>query len=334
MFRRGFVVLLCISCRWGKYERALEELARGLELAGPEHSVTRVRLLTVRCSVAINTGVLDDAERDCQESLHIAQSIGARSEQASAYGKLGAVYGTQGQFERALEYHRQSLDIHREVGGNYQIVQALDNVGTALSYLGRLDEAEGVCQEALALHERIGDRHGEGYAYHSLAWLHLDQGRLDAAETDFLQALTLWEQIDFRKGLAFGHNDLGTLYLGQEQLDRAQVHLEESACRYEALGAPMYLPENYAALAQVYLGLEQLQQALAAAQKALDWARQNENRRQEASACCTLGQVYQAAADQAEVQRYARQALELAQAEPALADLVQAAEELLAESPV
>jgi class 3 adenylate cyclase/tetratricopeptide (TPR) repeat protein len=315
--------------QWGKYERALNELDRGLKLAGSAASVTRAQLLVTRCSVLTNSGKLAEAEQDGLQALQIAQDLGARLEEAYACNNLGAAYGTRGQYELALEYHQRSLTVRRELGVAYGIGQSLLNVATAFSYLGKFGEAEACYQEAVELQKHIGDRRYEGHAYHNLAWNHWEQGEQKVAEAEFLRALALWEEIDHRRGVVFVHNDLGTLYLEQGRLDEAQEHLERSARLYEALGANTYLPENYIALAQVYRGLDQPQETLAAAQKALNWAIQNGDRRQEAMASRALGEVHLARANLDAAQRYAQRSLDSAQAEPALPDQVSAAMELL-----
>jgi class 3 adenylate cyclase/tetratricopeptide (TPR) repeat protein len=315
--------------RWGQYNQALDELERGLKLAGPDHNVTRARLLLTRCSVLTNTGKLAEAEQDGLQALQIAQAVGARPEEAYACNNLGAAYGTQGEYEHALGFHQRSLSIRRELDVAYEVEMALGNVATALSFLGRIDKAEPYYQEALEIQKRIGDRHGEGHSWHNLAWLYMDRGQPEAAEDAFLRALALWEGVDHRRGVAFIYNDLGTLYLTQERWEEAREHLQESAQRYEAMGANTFLPENYIALAQVYLGLDQPEDALAVAQEALDWAQRNKDRRQEAMAYCGLGEVYLIGGDPVEAARFAQTSLDMAQVEPVLPDQVRAAERLL-----
>jgi class 3 adenylate cyclase/tetratricopeptide (TPR) repeat protein len=307
----------CVCDRRGKLDQALDELDQGLRLAGEDPSETRAQLLRERCSVLINMGreKLDEAERDGLRALEIAEEIGARAEEAWACNNLGAVYGTRGGYERALEYHQRALIIRRELGVLYDISDSLNNVGTAYSYLGRLDEAGACFQEALGIQRRIGDRLGEGSSHHNLAWLHLDREEPEAAEVEFLRALALWEGIDYRKGIAFVHNDLGALYLGQAQLNKACDHLEEAAHRYENMGAHTYLPENYAALVDVCLGLRQAEEALDAAQKALEWAQANKDQRQEIVAHRKLAQVYEALGDLDQARRHAQRAEALGQGE-------------------
>ena len=326
---KAYSALGRIYDEWGKYDQALDALERGLKRTGLGRGITRAQLLRVRCSVLRSTGKLDEAERDGLEALRIAQSLEARREEAYACNNLGVVYGIRGKYELALKYHQRSLAIRRELDVAYEIAQSLGNVGTAFSYLGQLDEAEPCYQEALAIQNQLGDRFGEGHIHHNLAWLHRDRGETEAAESEFLRAMTLWEQIDHWRGIAFVHNDLGTLYQDQERWEKARDHLEGSARLYEAMGANTFLPENYVALAQVYLGLCLLEDALTAAQKAFDWARRNKDRRQETIAYRALSEVHLAGANLSRAEHYAQRCLDLARAEPALPDQVQAATELL-----
>jgi hypothetical protein len=62
---------------------------------------------------------------------------------------------------------------------------------------------------------------------------------------------------------------------------------------------------------------------------ALRRAREIEDRRRQAVAARTVGEVHLARGDLASAERYVREGLELAQVEPVLADQVEAATELL-----
>ncbi|MBN1935041.1 MAG: tetratricopeptide repeat protein [Anaerolineae bacterium] len=267
--------------RWGKYDQALAELERGLELAGTEATSLRAQLLRLRCSVLISAGRLAEAEQDGQQALTIAQAAGDRLEEAYICNNLGAVYGTQNQVALALEYHQRGLSLRRELGAAWETAQSLGNVGSALMLLKRFDEAEAHMRQAGEIFDRIGDRRDQGSIHHNLAWLCVYRGQLDAAEGEFRQALALWAPIEHRRGVAFVHNDLGALYLQQGRLEEARTHLEESARQYEEIGARAYLPDNYLSLAQACQQLSCLPDAQAAARKALEWARQSQDRRQE-----------------------------------------------------
>lgn len=281
----------CAYDRWGKYDLALNELDQGLRLAGSDDSVVRACLLRARCSVLINVGELAAAEQDGLQAAQIARQVGAELEEAYACNNLGATCSALGDYERALAYHRCALDIRQRLGVAYETAQSLVNVGTGLCRLGYLDEAEPYYREALDTQQHISDRLGEGITYHNWAWLDMDCGRLDVAESRFVQALGLWEQIDHRKGVAFAHNDLGVLYIRQQRWDEALDCLEHSAQLYEAMGATTFLPENYVALAQVYLAMDRPQDALGAARKALEQARQNQDTRQEEAAARLLEEM-------------------------------------------
>ncbi len=327
----AYCALGCAYGRWGKLKPALAALEQGLELVGAGRSLTRARLLTERGAVLYNAGRLDEAEQDGQVALEIAQAVGAREEEADACNSLGAIYGTQRRYDLALECHQRSLGIRRELGVTHDIGQSLSNVGTALSCLGRLDEAEKHFREALQLQERIRDRYSQGITHHNLAWVHRDRHETREAEEEYLHAMALWIQVDHRRGIAFVYNDLGTLYLEQGRLDAAYENLPKAVQHYEDMEASTYLPESCIALAKTCLRLNRPREALAAAEKALDWAHKNRDRAQQALAYLALGQVHQSRAEREDAQLCAQTSLNLAQTAPSLPDNIKAANELLAE---
>ncbi len=321
----------CAYGRWGKLKLALAALEQGLELVGAKQSLTRARLLTERGAVLYNGGRLDEAEQDGKAALEIAQALGAREEEADACNSLGAIYGTQGRFDLALESHQRSLGIRRGLGVTHDISQSLSNVGTALSLLGRPDEAEKHFREALQLQECMYDRYSQGITHHNLAWLHRDHQETREAEEEYLRAMALWIQVEHRRGIAFVYNDLGTLYLEQGRLDEAYENLPKAIRHYEDMEANTYLPESYIALAKTCLGLNKPQEALAAADKALDWAHKNHDRAQQILAYLALGLVHQTRVEREDAQLCAQMSLNLAQTHPPLPNSIKAANELLEE---
>ena len=195
---------------WGRYANALTELEQGLRHVGSDPSLTRARLLRVRCSVLPHLGKdrIKEAIDDGQKALEIAQIVDDRYEEAYAHNNLGAAYGFQGDYEKALEYHRHALELREELGQEYEKAMSLDNIGTALDYLGELDEAEQSFKRALEILEKIDYRYGLSHPIHGLAWVYWGRGDLESAEETFLQELSICEEIDDRLGIAFIHNEV------------------------------------------------------------------------------------------------------------------------------
>jgi tetratricopeptide (TPR) repeat protein len=50
------------------------------------------------------------------QDLEIAKEVGDRAGEGRAYGNIGNVYQSQGDFSKAIEHHAQHLSIAKDVG--------------------------------------------------------------------------------------------------------------------------------------------------------------------------------------------------------------------------
>ena len=67
--------------------------------------------------------------------------MGARAGEGQAYGNLGYVYYSLGDFSKAIEYHSQRLAIAKEVGDRAGEGGAYGNLGNAYCSLGDFSKA-------------------------------------------------------------------------------------------------------------------------------------------------------------------------------------------------
>jgi tetratricopeptide (TPR) repeat protein len=76
-----------------------------------------------------------------QQSLVIKQEIGDRSGIAKSFNNLGNAYDSLGEYNKAIEYHQQSLKIFQEIGDRSGIATSLGNLGNAYDSLGEYQQA-------------------------------------------------------------------------------------------------------------------------------------------------------------------------------------------------
>ncbi|HUI84684.1 MAG TPA: protein kinase [Candidatus Binatia bacterium] len=120
----------------GELGRASEYLTKAFELR--EHASERERLLIAAYYYHFVTGELDKAAQT------YLQTIGWYARDGGAYGNLGLVYASQGNYEKALELALQQLQMTPDDVPTYE------NVINYLLALQRFDEAHKTIQEAQA----------------------------------------------------------------------------------------------------------------------------------------------------------------------------------------
>ncbi|CAH3198963.1 unnamed protein product [Porites evermanni] len=95
------------------------------------------------------------------------------------YGCLGRDYFSLGDFERAIEYHKE--DMTKEVGDRAGQGRACGNLGHAYSALDDFQQAKDYYEHCLSIAKEVGDRVGEGHAYYCLGTSLLAEGCLNEA---------------------------------------------------------------------------------------------------------------------------------------------------------
>ena len=74
--------------------------------------------------------------------MKLAKELGDKEGEGIAYGNLGDVYFSLGEFQEAITYHEKSLDIAREAKNCAEEGKACYAIGCCFESLGSLDEAE------------------------------------------------------------------------------------------------------------------------------------------------------------------------------------------------
>jgi len=111
---------------------------------------------------------LDRAEEMRQKALAINEKLGRQEGMASAYGNLGLIYRTCGDFDRAEEMHKEALAINDKLGRQEGMARQYGNLGVVYQTRGNLDRAEEMYKKALAINEKLGRQEGIAIQYVNL----------------------------------------------------------------------------------------------------------------------------------------------------------------------
>ena len=112
------------------------------------------------------------------EKAHIYfDSIGDRSNVSKILSNLGAVYTTNGDEAKSLEYYLRSLKVAEEIQDNVGILSAQNNIGVLyMIKQSTYDKALQYFQSALQLSEKINDKQNTGNASVNLGELYFSMG--------------------------------------------------------------------------------------------------------------------------------------------------------------
>jgi tetratricopeptide (TPR) repeat protein len=307
--------------------RALGEYGRRLVLLGEAGALARslddrARLGWVLAEMARMlrmTGDNDGAIAAGQQALELATEIGESALQEQASHTLGQAYQAIGDFGRAAELLRRNVEAaDRESGRPSTDVRIESRAWLAwtLSVLGAFAEGRLHGEEAL----RLASLEGRGYtpivAHGYLGSLYLAQGDLERAIWVLEQGLALCRTSGNRSGsLRLIVASLGYASALQGRLAEGHALLEEAISENIRTGARPR-PLHFAWLSEVCRLAGRGEEARQHARQALDLARQQKDRGDEAYVLHQLGTVHAHAnpPDAAQAEAHYQQALALAEA--------------------
>lgn len=100
--------------------------------------------------------------------MSIAKEIGDRAGEKSAYGNLGGAYHWLGNFQRAINCHKECLSFAKDVRDRTLEGTASGNLGNAYRCLGNFQRAIEFHKQHLSIAKEVGDRAAEGRVYGNL----------------------------------------------------------------------------------------------------------------------------------------------------------------------
>jgi tetratricopeptide (TPR) repeat protein len=304
----------------------LGEHGRGLALVGEAEALARalddrawlVRVLAKMGQVRRIMGDLDGALVAGQQALARAVELGESALQVEASYYLGQTYEASGDFSRAAELQRWNMEAaDRESGTPRTGLRSRyrARLATILGALGAFAEGRRHGEEALRLATLDGCGDVPLIAHGSLGELYLVQGDLEHAIRVLEQGLALCRASGNKNWLRRTVGALGYAYALQGRLAEGHALLEEGISESLRTGALFGLAYRIAWLSEVCRLAGLHNEAWQHAHQALDLARQQKARGEEAHALHQLGVAHAHAdpPDTAQAEAQYQQALALAE---------------------
>jgi tetratricopeptide (TPR) repeat protein len=147
----------------------------------------------------------------------------------SSLANLGNVYGSLGQYEKAIKYHQQALASVRKIQNREkETASLLANLGTAYYSLEQYQKAIDYNQQSLSLAKKIIDRESEAVSLGNLGNIYYYLGQYQKAIDYQQEALAIESKIGDRNEEALMLNNLGAAYRDNNQPAEAIKNLEAS----------------------------------------------------------------------------------------------------------
>jgi tetratricopeptide (TPR) repeat protein len=304
--------------RLGEYGRRLTLLGEAEVLARALDDRARLGLVLARIAqVRRVTGDPDGAMAAGQQALELAAALGNSALQAHASYNLGQVYTASGDFGRGAELLRRSVEAADRGSGRHSTEVRLQSrawLAYTLGELGAFAEGRRHGEEALRLATLEGQGAAPIMARSRLGDLYLAQGDLQHAIRVLDQGLALCRASSNWNWLPRIAAGLGAAAALQGRLAEGRALLEEAISESIRMGMLYGHAERVACLSEVCRLAGHGEEAWQHARQALDLARQQKERGNEARALHQLGvvQAHAAHPDAARAEAHYHQALALA----------------------
>jgi tetratricopeptide (TPR) repeat protein len=168
---------------------------------------------------------------------------------------LGTIYGSRGEYEKAIDLYHRSMSIKNETGDQHGYAIAIGNLGGIYESWGKLPEALKYYEEARKIFEEVGDRRFVSTCDLMLA----DHWRLLGDHARSLEcgqkSLELFTAIGDKHGVGMAHDCLGEIYTDHGELDKAETHLAEAEKILIKAGQASTLMTLFRAIAQLKIAM-------------------------------------------------------------------------------
>ncbi|MFH1980854.1 MAG: tetratricopeptide repeat protein [Pseudomonadota bacterium] len=239
--------------RTGDFVSALGALERWIELSGADTKSPDTATAYGKLGNLYKTqGDLERAEAMFGKSLAIDEALGHKEGMATAYGNLGKLYKTRGDLVRAEAMFEKSLAIDEALGHKEGMARDFGNLGNLYKTLGDLARAEAMFEKSLAIDETLGHKEGMASDFGNLGILYKTRGDLARAEAMFEKSLAIEEVLGHKEGMATAYGNLGKLFKTRGDLARAEAMFEKSLAIDEALGCKEGMASDFCNLGILY----------------------------------------------------------------------------------
>jgi CHAT domain-containing protein len=214
-------------------------------------------------------GEFEKARSAFQDSLAVTNGLGDRESQVRILNALCWTYLLLGNNQKALEYAEHALNISKATRDRWGEAESLNNLGEVYSWLGQVQRAVELYDQAQPIWTTLGDRRGTAQTYMYLGFTYSDLGEPTKAFEFFEKALPLWESQNDPIGAGNAIAAIARLYSRIGESQLALDHFNKARALMKGIGDPISDARVLSGIAYVYDGLGNQSRALEYYDKAL-----------------------------------------------------------------
>jgi len=216
----------------------------------------------------VELGKLDIAVHFMEKAEKICRSLGADTEAATIYGKLGNIYMMKEEYDRAKALFNRDIEMSQKFENIRALAFAYRNIGVCNVYLGQNKDAVRILSRSVSLFRKMGDKIQERKVKLDLCEAYINEGSLDEAEKladNFSKDIS---PEDVSMEAAILNMILGIINRHRKRWEKSRENFEKSAELIADKGESMKLSELYYEYGLLCLGMNDREGALSKFKKA------------------------------------------------------------------
>lgn len=298
--------------RSGRLAQAATKYERVTELANdPRDVVWKARALNRLGNIFKTRDEVEKAETAYRQSLDVFQKLGDEEGLASVYSDLGDWYQARGDLTNAETMYQQSLTINDHLGRKEGVADVCSSLGNLYQVRGDLDQAETMHHQSLEIKKQLGMNEGLADVYSNLGSLRQARGHLDEAETMYRQSMEMFQQLRDEQNTADILSNLGGLYQERGDLTQAETMFQQSLETFEKIGNKQGMADVYVSLGSIHKARKEWNQSEDLYRQGLELFEQLDNKSGMADVYNNLGDVYKGHGDTEQAEVMYKKSLEL-----------------------
>ncbi len=212
---------------------------------------------------------LEEAIYTLKKGEGLCRRLGAKTELATIYGKLGQVHMVREEYEIAVDYFRRDLEISTRFRNFYAMGYSYRNLGRCLIQVGDLDEAIRNLEESLGLFQYVDDSINIARVYMDLCQAHLKNGAPDRAREVGSKSRNYFLGAQRQLEAAYLQALFGTIDRLENNHEKAEGQFLQALEDLQKKGNTAWLAETWYELGVLYRTKKENQKAVEAFKSAL-----------------------------------------------------------------
>lgn len=206
------------------------------ELAGQEASKTQGDLLNRLGRLYHSIGDYERALSCLLKALRTRQDIGDKHGEGEVLNNISQIYDAKGDYDTALQYLEQSLHITQYIGDKPGESAALNNISLIYKAKGDEEAALQYLTRALRIRQDMGDKQGESAVLNNLATVTYAKGDYDTALQYLVQTLRITQDFGDKYGESAILNNISQIYKAKGDYDATLQYLMQSLHIFRNIG--------------------------------------------------------------------------------------------------